>query len=1387
MALTFTNDRFFKTDVGHKIFQNVPRASQWWKMRVTSRSVISTTNGQEGFLSKEIFNIWHQFIGLGDSTSIPVRFVVTNAAGSFAQIDLRLTIGVTYGIAVTWDGVAGEQKVWLSGIPTRFGTFTGNTQDNSSALQIGVKDPAIRIVYVLDDHNVWDNYTLTAADIANLLNGADATTIGTSATWRGRWTLAGPVGTAAKIGDAGLKNAYGGGARLSAGGDGSDCISAGGAGSAIYAPTLVWEPTVAADPVYLDTSGKAAVVFFKSLVNGSQVTPSQILTIPSISKNGAAPVALKAPWFTGYHPFGWFPLPTGMTLAPGDTATLSAPVAWCNTPAGAVEALDNLPLVNRVGKSVIRPDDYTPTLPIGANNPQTPMALWGFYNPLKNWKYRTYGGKGKYTGPGPWPVYQNTGVNGIDATNYPGPKGLWCVMWDANNPAAPTSFAITTNAPTTTKITERLDLKATPASGIGMCRVFDVQHMAPTGSADLTVNLTLSGPIDYANLWIVGPGDVDIVGGAVVLDRSDPWALSKIYRDRVPQNVGSLRWEDSTIAGDPHSFPYPEQLRSLTDESWSDIAFARKLIGYNAVGPINTTATPFIYSQFLGKPGALGQTFTATLASAITTTPPPGTRETYTFPDAATAPLMAGLEIKLDAEIMRIVSITGTSVVLNRGSNNTTPAPHAAGPVTVYGRKPITTVLSAAGALANGLVWQLTTAIPHGVLTGTGITTNGTTSYPLLTFSNGDKLQLFGMGRAIYATGPNTFFQAIGGSGGGGTLAAPVALDPAKQYWEQRWPWASTMPHEACAIITGKFPNANLHVNIWPDACDDLVYEIARRVLANFPAGRKIYVEYTNEPWNWSFGTFYFHTAVMGPLLLPSKPYNLAHYAWRAYQVHDIFRTVFATAGRAGEIVAMLNCQMGSSDAQSHMNYAITLGKPVDAIAIAPYVQTEDTSYNNTFINGLDDEQVISLFIHDLWYNPRTYNAYAATDKKYIADYNAATGRNCIMMGYEGGIEFVLPNNTKVLNRETRNHDCITDPAWYFAEGDFYAWLQYQGFDHLHVYALAMFWGPQAWGIYHGITQEAGYGDGSDGKFNNLLCRANPTSPHYKGSTVNQDLNTVSVRGQAFIDWLGAIDHIPPPPATEYSVTPPVPASGLVGTPSGPFLVALDGPYTGTVTAHLDGGGLNTTIVLTWANSSAGQSFTITPTAAGTVALTFTNSGTLTDPPSLTYEATAPPPVATEYTVTAPVPASGPINQASGPFLVAVDAPYTGTVTAHVDGGGLSTTIVLTWANSSAGQSFAITPTAEGTVALTFTNSGDLPDADSLTYQAAPPTSDDGVVTIGLSFKIPCLVTLGFGSAGGVTPPDETIDSFLWAHLSVAIDTDAFLAPHDSVKREGGS
>jgi hypothetical protein len=89
------------------------------------------------------------------------------------------------------------------------------------------------------------------------------------------------------------------------------------------------------------------------------------------------------------------------------------------------------------------------------------------------------------------------------------------------------------------------------------------------------------------------------------------------------------------------------------------------------------------------------------------------------------------------------------------------------------------------------------------------------------------------------------------------------------------------------------------------------------------------------------------------------------------------------------------------------------------------------------------------------------------------------------------------------------------------------------------------------------------------------------------------------------------------PTSTAFSVTGP--AWGMVNTTSSQFTVAPNGKFTGQITINPSGGGLSTPIVLTFANSSNPQTFTIDPSSVGTVTLASTNNGSLTNPSPLTF------------------------------------------------------------------------------------------------------------------------------------------------------------------------
>ncbi len=202
-----------------------------------------------------------------------------------------------------------------------------------------------------------------------------------------------------------------------------------------------------------------------------------------------------------------------------------------------------------------------------------------------------------------------------------------------------------------------------------------------------------------------------------------------------------------------------------------------------------------------------------------------------------------------------------------------------------------------------------------------------------------------------------------------------------------------------------------------------------------------------------------------------------------------------------------------------------------------------------------------------------------------------------------------------------------------------------------------------------------------------------------------------------------------PPAATSFTINGP--PSGMVGQLSSPFTITPNGQYSGTITITPAGCGLSTPVVLTFSSSTSSQTFHLTPALTGTVTLTPSNNGGLVNPSPRTYLAAT---TATFYSFSGPTVGVSGIG--SSTFTVAPNGPFTGTITITPNGCGLSTPLVFTFASSSTPQTFTITPLSSGTVTLTPTNSGGLPNADPVNYVAASisPTIEGSGEMLKLTF-----------------------------------------------------
>jgi hypothetical protein len=888
-------------------------------------------------------------------------------------------------------------------------------------------------------------------------------------------------------------------------------------------------PTSRLSSAYVTSSGKSVSFFFKKISDSSAVIPTALNYAPAIYQNGNSIGYLVTSWTTGVHSCAVLCLQSGQQINTGDAITISAPASWMTTQTTAAEAVTNLAITNNTGMSCFGTDTLVKTFKPGLNFSHLGTSAGTLYNMPKNWRYRlepSEAGSTNTVDGYPTAMYHPTEVmqfcytnvgNGLDSTGEPGVPGYWAIGFDdlSYGTSSATALSIvSTDSHSTVSQVHSVD--NTGSSGIGQFYMFNAQQTEGSTVAYMSLGLQLvnaNRTPNITNLVIYGPGDFTYtIGVPLTLDRSDPYALSSVFLDRLHNGAGCFRWLDSVIGyANACNMSEPWELHKLTDFSWNNSNQVNYTFGYTSARPFTVGSSTYIYGDDLGSP------FPATLSAPITNT----TSTTITISDADTAPVFVGLLLLIGSEKMRVRSVTGASptftVTVERGSSGTTPATHSTGTIQVYSRKAITSLAQLGGI--NTLLPELVTQTPHGLKSSYQAVFDGT--WPDFTFVSGATYNLSGATLTIFVTGANSFIVfCFAVSSSCTILSTTYTLTPSTNTTNYSEP-PTGFPYEFAALTTGKFPGTNVHINIPMSATDSYCYKVAGIMLANFPAGRRVYVELGDEIWNTGFSENLTAT-LMGRV----QGLGLDAYGWlihRSGQIRTIFRNVFGS--RADEIKIVLDVQyVGNSSGP--LNQAVTQGVTIDALAVAPYFDPDNSDASIAAWNGADIQQRIDLWIHDLYCNTTGFFSFMSSHRTNIADYNAATGGNCELYGYEGGYQTGVPyrDSTHYANHYNEGTcDMAYDPLWYVAEQDIYGAFQKAGFTNVNLYSYCIYRSyTNLWGLYHSPYQPYGRGDGSDGKANNRHCLATPGLPYSKSPTTNQDQQNCSVRGQAFRDWMPA-------------------------------------------------------------------------------------------------------------------------------------------------------------------------------------------------------------------------------------------------------------------------
>src|SRR5581483_8613189 len=116
-------------------------------------------------------------------------------------------------------------------------------------------------------------------------------------------------------------------------------------------------------------------------------------------------------------------------------------------------------------------------------------------------------------------------------------------------------------------------------------------------------------------------------------------------------------------------------------------------------------------------------------------------------------------------------------------------------------------------------------------------------------------------------------------------------------------------------------------------ADDDFVRRFARLVHERLDPGLKVYVEYSNEVWNYQFGQTRY-AQEQGTALKLGNPENLRYYSQRSVEIFKIWESVFGRTKRLVRVLAAQAVNPWSSEQVLKWHDAY---QHADALAIAPY------------------------------------------------------------------------------------------------------------------------------------------------------------------------------------------------------------------------------------------------------------------------------------------------------------------------------------------------------------------------------------------------------------------------------------------------------------------
>lgn len=228
--------------------------------------------------------------------------------------------------------------------------------------------------------------------------------------------------------------------------------------------------------------------------------------------------------------------------------------------------------------------------------------------------------------------------------------------------------------------------------------------------------------------------------------------------------------------------------------------------------------------------------------------------------------------------------------------------------------------------------------------------------------------------------------------------------------WEDRihGKWYNQASEQGVAleymVKISNLTNTNPWICVPTRASDDYVRNMAKYIKDNLNSNLNLYIEYSNEAWNWSFGqAIYMHQEFsrLG-LEKPSGLYQdrLLYYSYRSKQIFDIFEEVYGGTDRFVRTI-------GGQNAWKTMAYEVLKYqdnyKSFDAVAVAPYFTADKVFTNDYRLDHPEDptvDEIIQVCKDDLYKSINGMKGHKDLVDEYGLD----------LLAYEGGHHLVIFN-----------------------------------------------------------------------------------------------------------------------------------------------------------------------------------------------------------------------------------------------------------------------------------------------------------------------------------------------------------------------------------------